>query len=90
MEQQAQGAAKRRSLSLQMVDGDGMGTGKLTPVGPIVVCRLPEGQFHVLLHGFSSYTYPWIKCKCHNPALTELRMCVSVPLLLWDVVRCGS
>jgi hypothetical protein len=38
---QALGTTKRILLSLQMVDGDGTGTGKLTPVGLIVVCSKP-------------------------------------------------
>jgi hypothetical protein len=38
---QALGTTKRILLSLQMVDGDGTGTRKLTPIGLIVVCSKP-------------------------------------------------
>jgi len=39
---QALGTTKRILLSLQMVGGDGTGTGKLTPVGLIVVWELMQ------------------------------------------------
>jgi hypothetical protein len=38
---QALGTTKKILLSLHMVVGDGIGTGKLIPIGLIVVCSKP-------------------------------------------------